>query len=293
MKPEVSILLGSYNRLNFLRSAIKSIRLNNISTPYEIIVIDGGSTDGSLKWLIQQKDIITIIQHNHGSFQGKPLQRRSWGYFMNLGFKAAQGKFICMISDDSVLLPDAIMNGIDHIESLRDKGKNVGAGAFYWRNNWPTDENYMVSRTFSEVIFVNHGLYLRSAIEEIGWIEEERYQFYCADIDLCYRLHMAGYEIVDIPDAFLEHYFHASHEARAKISNIQQEDNQTFLAYWKEKDPTISDDRIIFEPLRLKYDDPSKTGYRVFPQNEITKIKMTIFCEKVFRKLQKILKQKG
>ena len=104
-KTQVSVVLGSLNRKRFLKATIQSIRNNGISVPYEIIVVDGGSTDGSLRWLSRQKDIITIVQHNRGNFRGQPVKRRSWGYFMNLAFKCAQGKFIVMISDDSLLIP--------------------------------------------------------------------------------------------------------------------------------------------------------------------------------------------
>ena len=98
-KTQVSVVLGSYNRKRFLKAAIQSIRNNGISVPYEIIVVDGGSTDGSLRWLIKQKDIINIVQHNRGSTKGQPVERRSWGYFMNLGFKCAQGKFIVILKN--------------------------------------------------------------------------------------------------------------------------------------------------------------------------------------------------
>src|SRR5690242_4689170 len=56
----VSIVLGSYNRKEFLNEAIQSIRRNGITVPYEIIVVDGGSTDGALEWLTRQQDVITI-----------------------------------------------------------------------------------------------------------------------------------------------------------------------------------------------------------------------------------------
>ena len=49
-------------------------------------------TDATIRWLARQKDIVSIIQHNRGKWQGKPIERRSWGYFMNQGFKCARGK---------------------------------------------------------------------------------------------------------------------------------------------------------------------------------------------------------
>jgi glycosyltransferase involved in cell wall biosynthesis len=191
----ISVVLGSYNRRRFLKAAIQSIRDNGISVPYEIIVVDGGSTDGSLRWLSWQKDIITIVQHNQGSFRGQPIQRRSWGYFMNLGFKCAQGEFIVMISDDSLLVPDSIMNGLDYYKRLTTQGRNIGALAFYFRN-WPEQWQYFVRTTIGDKISVNHGMFRRSALEDVGWIEEERYQFYHADSDLSLKLWQRGYEVV-------------------------------------------------------------------------------------------------
>src|SRR5262245_31491930 len=71
--PRVSIVLGSYNRQPFLKAAIESVRSNCAGMAHEIIVIDGGSTDGSVEWLVSQKDILTIVQHNRGEFLGKAI----------------------------------------------------------------------------------------------------------------------------------------------------------------------------------------------------------------------------
>ena len=229
-KPEISIVLGSYNRKCLLRLCIQSIRENGITVPYEIIVVDGGSTDGSLAWLLQQKDVITIVQHNRGRFRGKPVERKSWGYFMNLGFKCAQGKFILMISDDSLLVPGSVMNGFNYFEQLLADGSKVGAVAFYWRN-WPEDREYRVGLTFGKM-FVNHGMYLRDALEGVGWLDEERYMFYHADGDLCLRLWQLGYKVVDCPDAFVEHLMHANWRVRASNLSSQPKDWSAYLERW-------------------------------------------------------------
>src|SRR5580700_1830430 len=107
---QVSVVLGTYNRLSFLKATIASVRASQIGVPCEIIVVDGGSTDGTLDWLMEQRDIISIVQHNRETVEGKPRRKRSWGYFMNLGFKCAEGRYICMISDDSVVHPDTLAN---------------------------------------------------------------------------------------------------------------------------------------------------------------------------------------
>jgi glycosyltransferase involved in cell wall biosynthesis len=87
-KPIVSVVLGTYNRLSFLKSTIASIRASQFDQPYEIIVVDGGSTDGTLDWLVSQRDIITIVQHNRETIGETSRRKRNWGYFMNLGFNA-------------------------------------------------------------------------------------------------------------------------------------------------------------------------------------------------------------
>jgi GT2 family glycosyltransferase len=228
---QLSFVLGSYNRKKFLAGAIQSVRHNGIKVPYEIIVVDGGSTDGSLRWLTKQKDILTIVQHNRGSFRGQPVERRSWGYFMNLGFKCARGRFIVMISDDTLLLPGAAMSALDHYENLQTQGRNTGAVAFYWRE-WPQEQRYKVGLTLGNRMFVNHGMFLREALDEVGWIEEEQFKFYHADGDLCLKLWQRGYEVVDCPGAFVEHFRHANSAGRKQNMQDQQSDWSAYLDKW-------------------------------------------------------------
>lgn len=228
-EPNVSIVLGSYNRYPFLKETIKSIRNNGIEVPYEIIVIDGGSTDGSTNWLIKQPDIITIVQHNRVKIKEKFAMKRSWGYFMNLGFKSAKGKYILMISDDCLLLPNAVMNGYNLFERELENERKLGAIAFYWRN-FPEQTKYKVGLTLGGKMFVNHGMYLQTALVDVGWINEDYYRFYHADGDLCLKMWQKGYEIIDSPDSYVEHTVHISKKVRR--SNPNKEDWEKYLERW-------------------------------------------------------------
>lgn len=262
----VSVVLGSLNRRLFIEATIDSVRSELRHRPHEIIVVDGGSSDGTLEWLVAQKDVITILQHNRGTWRGDAVRRRSWGYFMNLGFRAASGKYVCMLSDDCLVVPGAIRNGVVEFEQLLNAGRNVGSMAFYWRN-WPEQERYWVGRTLGLNMFVNHGLYLKSALDAVGYIDEETYRFYHADGDLCLKLWEAGYECVDGKSSFIEHYSHANLEVRASNLSGQGEDWERYISKWRGRSGI--DVEMIGDWLYLDHVDQHHTARRFAELKEI------------------------
>jgi len=270
MKPVISIVLGTYNRNRFLERTISSIRGNGINVPYETIVIDGGSNDGTIDWLKDQKDIITIIQHNRGNKpDGSLIKRRSWGYFINLGFKIAQGKYLLLLSDDCLLVPDAINNGYDQFESLLNQGKNVGGLSFYWRD-WPEKKDYFVINLFDKkLLMINHGLFLRSAVKEVGWIEENDYDFYCADGDLACKLWDAGFSIIPSENSFVEHFSHANMKVRKSNLSSKEKDFNNFYSKWEGK--FYTKDGSEGELSYKKHKDVFKT-YKQFPRYHYYKL---------------------
>jgi GT2 family glycosyltransferase len=224
----VSVVIGSLNRRWYLQRTIASVRAEMPFPEREIIVVDGGSRDGTLRWLAKQRDVITIIQHNRGDLGGRPVPRRSWGYFMNLGFKVASAPYVCMLSDDCLVVPGAIRRGL---ERFHQDGKRVGAVAFYWRN-WPEQERYWVGRTFGGNVFVNHGLYSRKALESVDFADERAFRFYHADGDLTLRMAEAGWACVDSPRSFVEHYSHANLRQRAGNLETQRQDWTAYQDRW-------------------------------------------------------------
>jgi len=206
---EVSIVTGTLNRLSLLKLCIASIRQNGFSGKMEIIAVDGGSTDGTLKWLARQHDILTIVQPNYKiALPGQaPRKAHSWGEFMNLGFRFAKGKWILMVSDDLVLARGCIQKGLDELEEALRQGQDVGAGALFFRD-YPRDLRYHVKKLPQGVVLLNHGFYRKAALEDVQYIDEHDFAFYAADGDLCMRLSAAGHAVVALNDCFANHLAH-------------------------------------------------------------------------------------
>jgi GT2 family glycosyltransferase len=227
----LSVVIGSYNRLPFLRRTVETVRKEINGLHAEIFVVDGGSTDGTVEWLVTQKDVISIIQHNRGEWLGRTIERKSWGYFMNLAFRAANGRYVCMLSDDCLVVPGAIQKGIKLADKRRKAGENVGAVAFYWRN-WPEQEKYWVGLGWGGRMFVNHGLYSREALKAVDYIDDETFFFYHADGDLVLRMWDAGFTCIDAPDSYIEHYSDANAEVRATNQEKQKQDWAAYEKRW-------------------------------------------------------------
>lgn len=227
---KVSVVLGSFNRRWYLQRTMDCLRRELEPVGGEIIVVEGGSTDGSIPWLARQKDVLLIVQHNRGTWRGRPLERRSWGAFMNLAMKSARGTYVLMISDDCLLDRGALAAGLAEFETARQSGRPLGALAFPFLE-WPTIEQLWVRKVFGRV-YVNHGLFLRSALEEVGWIDED-FRFYYADFDLCLRLAEAGYEIGVSSSARALHSYHANTFLRKGNINLAQGDTQRLVSKWR------------------------------------------------------------
>lgn len=98
--PKISIVIPSFNKVKFIAKTIESI-INQNYPNLEIIIMDGGSTDGTLK-IIEKfaKEYPQII-----SYQSKK-DKGQWDA-INKGFRIAKGKILSYINADDEYLPGA------------------------------------------------------------------------------------------------------------------------------------------------------------------------------------------
>ena len=97
-KPAITLITINYNNVNGLRETIESVKAL-ICRDYEYIVVDGGSTDGSLDIIKTNSGIITkyISEKDNGIYDA-----------INKGIKLAEGSLIGLVHSGDTILPDAL-----------------------------------------------------------------------------------------------------------------------------------------------------------------------------------------
>lgn len=99
---QTSIIVVIYNKEKYLLRCVESI-LEQTVGDFELIMVDDGSTDGSLEIIsgLEKKDrrIRVFSKHNGGVYSAR-----------NVGLDAAQGRFICFVDPDDYVLPQYLGN---------------------------------------------------------------------------------------------------------------------------------------------------------------------------------------
>jgi FlaA1/EpsC-like NDP-sugar epimerase/GT2 family glycosyltransferase len=184
-KPEVmaSVVIPVLNRRRFIGNAIRKV-LEGTYSDFEVIVVDNGSTDGTIE-VVQQlaaEDPRVRLLHGKGSSIASAL---------NEGIKAARGKYICQLDSDDQYAPTTLEKMVAHMESH----PKCGLAISYYRL---MDENGVV---IEDVAPITHSGYSRNQIlrrdgagalrvfpkavlEEFGYYDEEHYGNFGEDYDM-------------------------------------------------------------------------------------------------------------
>lgn len=161
----LSIVTGTYNRLDYLRAMIDSAR-NQLppGISYEFVVVDGGSKDGTLAWCKEQGDVRLI---EHGNLFGAIKA------FCD-GARAAHGDYVLLANDDILFHDGAIIKALAYL----DRTPHCGAVAFADNRKVPGyGDGYKVQFVPAvdpdgkpvSVPYAQVGLYRRALGDVAGW----------------------------------------------------------------------------------------------------------------------------
>jgi Glycosyl transferase family 2 len=116
-RPCVSVVIPSLNQATFLRDALDSVLSQNYPA-IQVIVMDGGSTDGSLEILKGYADRIRFVSE------------RDFGqsHAINKGMALAQGQIVSWLNSDDRLVPGAVGKAVAALTANPDAAMLYGEG---------------------------------------------------------------------------------------------------------------------------------------------------------------------
>nr|WP_089126220.1 glycosyltransferase [Tolypothrix sp. NIES-4075] len=209
-----SVVIPTYNRQPILEKCLKALEVQKLSDVetrhvasvqgYEVVLVDDGSTDGTLSWLeANQSEFphVRVFQQNHAG----PAAAR------NLGVEKAKGDIIIFIDSDLVVLENFLQA---HQTALIEGQEKLGSDRFFTYGavintcnfDNPTAEPYKIT-DFSAAFFATGNVAIPKHWLEKSGLFDTRFQLYgWEDLELGVRLKELGLKLIKCPEAVGYHW---------------------------------------------------------------------------------------
>ena len=187
----LSIVIGTYNRLCLLRQCLDSL-IGKISVKHEIVVVDAGSTDGTLDYLKRLQEIRLVCDHELiGQAQS-----------LNRVFKKLESTYICWLSDDNIVQDGMLDLAVSILE------QNLGIGMVSLKvkdiSGPHIDTPYMGGIWPSGVLNCNQGMIRTRLLLSLGGFDA-KFRDYGIDGDLTTKVLLSGYKVVLTKQVAIHH----------------------------------------------------------------------------------------
>ncbi len=193
-----SVIIPTYNRLPILQKCLTALEQQHFEQPYEVLVIDDGSTDGTVDFLQThqaQFPHVRLLQQDHA---GAAIAR-------NTGVESALGEIIVFIDSDLVVTSEFLAA---HAEALVGKAGVFTYGRVINTSNFeqPTTEPYKVT-DFSAAYFATGNVAIaKHWLEKAGLFDPQFSQYGWEDLELGVRLKKLGLKLIKCPKAVGYHW---------------------------------------------------------------------------------------
>ncbi len=121
--PLVSIITPSYNQASYLEETIRSV-LSQGYPRLEYIIVDGGSTDGSVDIIQRFVNPSSATGHKIDSWVSERDQGQTDA--INKGFARAHGDILAWLNSDDTYLPHAIAEAVEYLQTHPEAGMVYG-----------------------------------------------------------------------------------------------------------------------------------------------------------------------
>lgn len=217
--PEVSIILTSYNRPQWLRESVLSVIAQTLPT-WELLILDDNSSEPVFEAV---EDLLTDgrirFYHFSTTMEERALTCR-YATLINFGLRVALGKYVTYLTDDDFYYPERLDKMIDYISS--DENIHVVFGQQHFVNEvgkpYATRGIGSVPIVTSAACQVDHNsvLHDRNIAFEVGLWEDGPEFWGHADAVFWTKLNDAGYKFYFINEVLDAHRSH-EHSAQNKM----------------------------------------------------------------------------
>jgi len=198
----VTFVVPVLNGGRWLRPAMASILAQRDGRPFEIIAVDDGSTDGSLRLLknLEREGLLKLLR---GEGRGAAAA-------INAAVRAAAQPIVCQVDQDVILQRRwlvELLRVFDDPEIAAAQGHYITRqGAGFWARAMGRDLEHRYSRIrgpFVDHVCTGNTAYRTRALHQVSLLDERLGYGY--DNDLSYRLHARGYRLAFCRDAISVH----------------------------------------------------------------------------------------
>ena len=261
----VAVVVVTFNGLPWVERALESVR------GHETIVVDHGSTDGTVELVRERFPGVEVIEQ----------ENRGMGAGNNLGMRESDAPLLCLLNSDAWFLGDGLERLADFAEAhpraavvgprLQNPDGTLQRSVRGFPTLWGLATEYLFLRklapgsTFLNPLYaggfahdrVREADYLyaacllvrREAVDEVGGFDEAFFMF-SEETDWCRRFRDAGWQVLFTPDVDVVHVGGASHGGRLFRENVRGQ--LRFLA--KHRGPRTAERarRLLWAALLLR-----------------------------------------
>jgi GT2 family glycosyltransferase len=232
MKTDLSIIIVNWNGCEITKQCLESIYAQTKKISFEVIVVDNGSTDLSCEMIKNNFSQVKIIQNN---------ENRGFAAANNQGIKEANGDFILLLNNDTIILDRALEKTLTIAKENPEAGivgcrvlnadKSLQSSCF----RFPSLLNLTLAATHLDMVFPNHRFFGRERYAKAHWnaitevdvltgcfmlvrreayeqtgLLDERFFMYAEETDWCLRFKRMGWKVLYAPFGEIIHLGRAS-----------------------------------------------------------------------------------
>lgn len=237
---QVTVIIPNWNGKEYIRDCLDSLLVQDLGE-IPIIIVDNGSTDGSVELIQESYPKIRLIRLN-----------KNYGFCraVNEGIRAAKTTYVILLNNDTRVGKDfagrllksvehsgtffscqAKMLQMDHPEKMDDGGNYYCALGWAFARGKGRDASHYCEPAKIFSACAGAAIYRRDVFEKIGYFDERHFA-YLEDVDIGYRAKIAGYENRYEPGAIVYHKGSGSSGSRYnKFKVLHSGRNNVYLIY--------------------------------------------------------------